>query len=207
MLTIPWTTSTTIPAGSTLHQVSRLELTRVRDVPGFLVAALRLRRVVMGAPGAVGMSLRAAPSRRTFWTLSAWRDKEALDAFTRSDYHPEASWSSTEGGWPDPTSIPGLLAAPPRRDRSGTTRSAATTLQRRSHDGRTPTAADGSRPGQATSSEQGLSVPFDRWLPLKAAMSLRMRRQSGALPAYHQPSITSYQAIPPVRRQSVRGHP
>jgi hypothetical protein len=87
MLTIPWATSTTIPEGSTVRQVSRLELTRVRDVPGFLVAALRLRRVVMGAPGAVGISLRAAPSRRTFWTLSAWQDKDALDAFTGSDYH------------------------------------------------------------------------------------------------------------------------
>ncbi len=87
MLTIPWATSTTIPEGSTLRQVSRLELTRVRDVPGFLVAALRLRRVVMEAPGAVGVSLRAEPSRRTFWTLSEWQDQDALDAFTRSDYH------------------------------------------------------------------------------------------------------------------------
>lgn len=87
MLTIPWATSAAIPEGSTLRQVSRLELTRVRDVPGFLVAALRLRRVVMGAPGAVGISLRAQPSLRTFWTLSAWHDEDALDAFTRSDYH------------------------------------------------------------------------------------------------------------------------
>lgn len=87
MFTIPWATSTTIPGGPTLRQVSRLELTRVRDLPGFLVSALRLRRAVMGAPGAVGVSLRAEVSRRTFWTLSAWSDKDALDAFTRSDYH------------------------------------------------------------------------------------------------------------------------
>ena len=87
MLTIPWATSTTIPEGSALRQVSRLELTRLRDVPGFLVAALRLRSVVMGTPGAIGVSLRAEPTRRTFWTLSAWQDKDALDAFTRSDYH------------------------------------------------------------------------------------------------------------------------
>lgn len=87
MLTIPWTTSTTTSTGSATCQVSRLELTRVRDVPGFLVAALRLRRIMMQASGAVGLSLRAEPSRRTFWTLSAWDDHEALQAFTRSDYH------------------------------------------------------------------------------------------------------------------------
>jgi heme-degrading monooxygenase HmoA len=87
MLTIPWATSKSIPEGSTLRQISRLELTRMRDVPGFLVAALRLRRIVMAAPGAAGVSLRAEPSRRTFWTLSAWQDQDALDAFTRSDYH------------------------------------------------------------------------------------------------------------------------
>jgi len=31
------------------------------------------------------VSLRAQPLKRTFWTLSAWRDQEALDAFPRAD--------------------------------------------------------------------------------------------------------------------------
>jgi hypothetical protein len=33
------------------------------------------------------LSLRAEPNRRTFWTLSAWADREALQAFARSGYH------------------------------------------------------------------------------------------------------------------------
>jgi heme-degrading monooxygenase HmoA len=67
--------------------VSRLELARLRHVPGFLVAALRLRRDVRRAPGALGVSLRARPTQRTFWTLSSWTDAEAMAAFTRSPAH------------------------------------------------------------------------------------------------------------------------
>jgi hypothetical protein len=87
MLTIPWTSSPISPAGATTCQVSRLELARLRDVPGFLLAALNLRRILLQTSGAVGLSLRAEPSRRTFWTLSEWDDADALQAFTRSDYH------------------------------------------------------------------------------------------------------------------------
>lgn len=35
----------------------------------------------MAADGAPGLSLKAEPFSKTFWTLSAWRDQEALDAF------------------------------------------------------------------------------------------------------------------------------
>ncbi len=86
MITIPWTTG---PAShdAGLAQVSRLELTRARDVPGFLIAALRLRRDALGSPGCSGISLRAAPLRRTFWTLSTWDDQRAISAFTRNDSH------------------------------------------------------------------------------------------------------------------------
>src|SRR5215210_7457422 len=75
----------------------------------------------MDAPGAVGVSLRTELSRRTFWTLSAWRDKDALGAFTRSDYH-RGVMVSTDAGWPVPTPIPEPRATRPRPDRSGTTR-------------------------------------------------------------------------------------
>ena len=87
MLTIPWTSSPIARDGPTTWQVSRLELTRLRDVPGFLLAALKLRRILLQTSGAVGLSLRAEPSRRTFWTLSQWDDAVALQAFTRNGYH------------------------------------------------------------------------------------------------------------------------
>lgn len=89
MMTIPWT-STSIdsdrPDGAVV-QVSRLELARVRDVPGFLLAALRIRRATLQASGAIGVSLRAAPFSRTFWTLSAWADQDSILGFVRSDAH------------------------------------------------------------------------------------------------------------------------
>ena len=86
MITIPWT-STNSPRPATLTQVSRLELARARDVPGFLIAALRIRRATLNAPGAVGLSLRAAPMSRTFWTLSSWSEREAITAFVTSEAH------------------------------------------------------------------------------------------------------------------------
>ncbi len=87
MLTIPWTTSTTTGESPTTCQISRLELARLRDVPGFLVAALKLRSTLLQTLGAVGLSLRAEPTHRTFWTLSAWTDADALRDFTRGDDH------------------------------------------------------------------------------------------------------------------------
>ncbi len=87
MLTIPWTTSTITVGRSTTCQISRLELARLRDVPGFLVAALKLRRTLLETPGVVGLSLRAEPTRRTFWTLSEWTDADALRDFTQGDDH------------------------------------------------------------------------------------------------------------------------
>jgi hypothetical protein len=86
MPTIPWTTTPQqrdrVTAGSdtgaadesAVVQVSRLELQRLRDVPGFMIAALGLRRDVLHAEGALGVELVAQPLRRTFWTLSAWTD-------------------------------------------------------------------------------------------------------------------------------------
>ena len=87
MLTIPWTSSKDRAPTPTLTQISRLELARARDVPGFLIAALRIRRVALRTPGNGGISLRAQPLRRTFWTLSTWNDDDSIGAFMRSDVH------------------------------------------------------------------------------------------------------------------------
>jgi len=87
MLTIPWTSANNQSQTATLVQISRLELARTRDVPGFLIAALRLRRAALRTPGAGGLSLRAQPLRRTFWTLSSWHDETAIGELMHSAGH------------------------------------------------------------------------------------------------------------------------
>ena len=66
---------------------STLVLRSYRSVPSFLRAAMQLRRVVQRSPGASGVSLVAQPTRKTFWTLSAWEGQDALDSFVRSREH------------------------------------------------------------------------------------------------------------------------
>ena len=46
-----------------------------------------MRRQVLGSPGAIGVSLIAQPGHKTYWTLSAWTDQDALDAFVRTMPH------------------------------------------------------------------------------------------------------------------------
>ena len=87
MLTIPWTSPKNQSQKATLVQISRLELARKRDVAGFLIAALRIRRIALRTPGAGGLSLRAQPLRRTFWTLSSWHDEAAIGEFMRTAGH------------------------------------------------------------------------------------------------------------------------
>jgi len=73
--------------GSVTVMASRLELRQRRDVVSFLGAALRIRRQMLGSPGALGLSLIARPLRRTFWTLSAWQDQAALSAAVGREPH------------------------------------------------------------------------------------------------------------------------
>lgn len=78
---LPWKAGTSAPGtGTTVVMASRLELTSLRDVPGFLSAALKIRKQMLAAPGCLGVSLIAQPTAKTFWTLSAWTDRAALDA-------------------------------------------------------------------------------------------------------------------------------
>jgi hypothetical protein len=83
MPTLPWTTTDIAPASTaerdTLVMASRFQLKSWTDVPGFLLAALRIRKQMLASHGALGVSLIAQPLRRTFYTLSAWQDREALD--------------------------------------------------------------------------------------------------------------------------------
>jgi heme-degrading monooxygenase HmoA len=65
---------------------SLLRLDTARRVPGFLRAAMAIRQQMLQADGAIGVSLNTALPR-TFFTLSAWRDRDALSAFVRSEPH------------------------------------------------------------------------------------------------------------------------
>ena len=88
MATLPWTTTTTShPVADTVVLASRLELRSFADTARFLRAALRVRKQVLGTPGAIGVSLIAQPGHKTYWTLSAWTDQDALDAFVRTMPH------------------------------------------------------------------------------------------------------------------------
>lgn len=89
MPTLPWTAPKPLPSpdGPATVMASRLELRRLRDVPSFLAAALRIRQQMLGSAGALGVSLIARPLRRTFWTLSAWQDESALSSAVGREPH------------------------------------------------------------------------------------------------------------------------
>ncbi|WP_261559797.1 DUF3291 domain-containing protein [Frankia tisae] len=102
MPTIPWTippdrkpgaahTSGTNPADGAIEvMASHFVLTSTRHTVAMLRSAMAVRRAVLAAPGALGVSLVARPLRREYWTLSAWTDRAALDAFVGDPRHREA---------------------------------------------------------------------------------------------------------------------
>ena len=88
MPTLPWITLRSVEPGATaLVMASRFRVRRGRDVARFLVDSMRIHRQVRAADGALGVSLVARPLRREFLTLSAWRDRSALDALVRAQPH------------------------------------------------------------------------------------------------------------------------
>jgi quinol monooxygenase YgiN len=90
LLALPWRDLADPGGGPLAVSVTRLRLRRWRDTPAFLRAALRLRRDLAREPGAVTLGLAAQPWARTYWTLSAWRDEAALQAYVRSPGHAAA---------------------------------------------------------------------------------------------------------------------
>jgi hypothetical protein len=88
MPTLPWTSTGEVDATHDyVVMASRLPLARYRDIFGFLRASMEIRRQLAAADGLVGYGLDARLLRRTFWTLSVWRDDDALATFARSDPH------------------------------------------------------------------------------------------------------------------------
>jgi heme-degrading monooxygenase HmoA len=89
MPALPWLRGpSAATAGAELVvMASRLPLRHYRRIPGFLRWTLRIRGQLAETPGLVGYSLDAKLLRKTFWTLSAWTSREAMEAFVREEPH------------------------------------------------------------------------------------------------------------------------
>ncbi len=85
---LPWKAGSSAPGeGAVVVMASRLELKSLRDVPAFLSAAMKIRKQMLAAPGCLGVSLIAQPLAKTFWTLSEWQDRAALDGTVPAEPH------------------------------------------------------------------------------------------------------------------------
>jgi quinol monooxygenase YgiN len=90
MATLSWTTPTAGDAPENREAVvmaSRFDLLTLGQVPRFLLAALRVRRQMLASPGVLGVSLVANPMHKTFYTLSAWQNRDVLDAAVSQQPH------------------------------------------------------------------------------------------------------------------------
>jgi hypothetical protein len=87
MPTLPWTTVDPDPTGEVVVMASWFRVRGHRHVLPFLLDALRVHRQVRAADGVVGVALEARLLRREFRTLSAWRDRAALDAVVGREPH------------------------------------------------------------------------------------------------------------------------
>jgi heme-degrading monooxygenase HmoA len=86
--TLPWMPTSEVATGSdVVVMASHFRSSSLARVPRFLADAFRVRRQVLGASGALGVSLVAHPLRGEFYTLSAWRDRAAITEFVRTEPH------------------------------------------------------------------------------------------------------------------------
>ncbi|MGV9566296.1 DUF3291 domain-containing protein [Streptomyces sp. NPDC003480] len=88
MPTLPWSTVNSPPPNAEAVVVaSRPEVRSLADVPRFFLKSLAAWKQARSAPGAYGVALFAQPSRRTFRTLSAWEDQQAVYAYAKAEPH------------------------------------------------------------------------------------------------------------------------
>lgn len=88
MPTLPWTAPKTPPTrAEAIVFASRFETRTLWGALRFLLRTPKVWRQVSRAAGGYGATLKAAPLKRTFWTLSAWESAEALKAFAASAPH------------------------------------------------------------------------------------------------------------------------
>lgn len=89
MVALPWLAGPQDAKGldTAVVMASRFELASIRHVLPFLVASLRVHRQVRRSDGVIGVALIARPLRREFYTLSSWRDRDAVDAMVATEPH------------------------------------------------------------------------------------------------------------------------
>lgn len=89
---IPWSTPTqAAPDAEVYVMASRFETATLAGAVRFLLKAPGIVGQIRKAPGAHGTALRARVLGRTFLTLSAWEDRDALYRFARSEPHRSGS--------------------------------------------------------------------------------------------------------------------
>ena len=67
--------------------LSYLPLNSAWRIPWLVLYSTRIRRQLSTSPGLIGYSLRAQIAAKRFWTLSAWEDAAALQAFVAGPQH------------------------------------------------------------------------------------------------------------------------
>jgi hypothetical protein len=81
MPALPWSARASLPPTyACFVTASRQAVRRYRDVPVFLRHLWVVRRRLRGAEGLLGYALAVRLRDRTFWTVSAWFDKDAAVA-------------------------------------------------------------------------------------------------------------------------------
>jgi hypothetical protein len=98
MLVLPWRWSNGPRPHDALVFASRFDGAGLRQGWRLLIGGIRLRRAVLAAPGALGVSLRAHPIEGRYYTLSMWRDQESLMAFAHGPAHRRAVRGMAELG-------------------------------------------------------------------------------------------------------------
>ncbi|MEV6952728.1 DUF3291 domain-containing protein [Streptomyces sp. NPDC051183] len=89
---IPWSTPTqAAPDAEVYVMASRFETATLTGALRFFLKSPGIVAQIRKAPGAHGVALRARVLSRTFLTLSAWEDRDALYRFARSEPHRSSS--------------------------------------------------------------------------------------------------------------------
>jgi hypothetical protein len=87
MLVLPWRRTGEPSPQNALLFASRFDSTGLRQGWRLFTGGIRLRRAVLRAPGALGVSVRAHAFSGRYYTLSLWKDQESLLAFARDPAH------------------------------------------------------------------------------------------------------------------------
>jgi heme-degrading monooxygenase HmoA len=85
---LPWTSRSEMePSSEYVVMASHLPLRRISSTVRFFRAVNAVRGQLAHTDGLIGYTLRAKPLARDYWTLSVWKDREALTEFMRTSPH------------------------------------------------------------------------------------------------------------------------